>query len=159
MKYWANEWRNIGGPNVLPMNDKIPVLKEYAHLLDKPIDQRLHDFWIEHGWFKNGVAIVNGRCWHNKYKINLWIHTIDCDSESATKIILEIFHVQTLEDLSKLGLVVEVHKGTPTKCHVIIYSNQEFPNLASNASGIEIKGSGKLTTVTPTLNQEYVCFT
>jgi hypothetical protein len=153
MNYWANEWKNIGGPNVIPMNGKAPSIGEYKNLLNKPVDQILHDYWIKNDFFKNGIGIVNGRCWHNKYKQGLWIHTIDVDSEIGKNLVLNLFGVQTLEELSKKG-VVEQHKGDPVKFHLIIFTKGELPNLAANSSGVEIKGSGKLTTVTPTKHED-----
>ena len=153
MNYWANEWRDIGGPNVLPMNGKIPNIREYKNLLDKPIDPILHNHWRKLGLFDKGIGIVNGRCHHNKYKtkMGLWIHTIDVDTETGKKLILDLFGVGSLEELSKKGVVVEQHKGNPVKFHVIIFTKGELLNLASNPSGVEIKGNCKLTTVTPTM--------
>jgi hypothetical protein len=56
------------------MNDKVPIkeIGPYAHLLGKPIPQELHNYWNDKmNYFKNGIAIENGKCLHNNYKTNL----------------------------------------------------------------------------------------
>jgi hypothetical protein len=162
--YWAIRWRDIAGPNVYPTRGpnvyptkgNRPNLETYKDLLGKPIDQILFDFWIKKGLFK-GIAIENGRCWHNNYRKHLFIHTLDCDNLAAINLVLNIFGVQSLEELSRRGVIVEQHKGDLTRAHIIFFTDGEFDNLPAKTDKdesfpkLEIKGPSKLTTVSPTM--------
>jgi DNA replicative helicase MCM subunit Mcm2 (Cdc46/Mcm family) len=61
---------------------------------------------------------------------------------------LDLFGCKTLEELSKKG-IVDRHPGTP-KFHMTIFTDGELENLPTNDSGVELKGSQKLTTVSHT---------
>lgn len=160
MNYWANQWRNIGGLNVIPVDSKTKIPKvEYKHLKDKPIEDELHNYWIKKNMFKDGIDIINGSVWHNKYKKHLFLHTIDLDNQLAIKEVTNIKDAQyTLEDLSKRGVIVEQHPDDRTRAHILVYCEEPFPNLSAitNADDslprIEVKGIGKLTTVTPSMH-------
>ena len=153
MNDWADFWRSVGF-NVIPMNGKIPV-EGYKQFFGKAIPIELHNYWKKLDLFNNGIAIINGRLWNHEYRKHLFGHTIDCDSEAGTKLVCNVNGVQhTPEEMTKKGLAAEYHKGTPSKYHFIVFSEQEFPNLPANISGVEVKGSGGLTTVTASIHED-----
>lgn len=141
------------GFNVIPVNGKVPV-EQYKQFFDKPIPIELHNYWKKTGLFDNGIAIINGRLWHHEYRKNMFAYTVDCDSEEGTKLICTVNGVQlTPEEMTKKGIAAE---KTSRGYHFIGFSDVEFPNLAANVSGIEVKGSHLLTTVTPTGGREFI---
>ena len=153
MNDWADFWRSIGF-NVIPMNGKIPV-EGYKQFFGKAIPTELHNYWKKLGLFNTGIAIINGRLWNHERRVHLFGHTIDCDSEAGTKLVCNVNGVQlTPEEMTKKGVAAEYHKGTPSRYHFFVFSEQEFPNLSSNKTGVEVKGSDKLTTVTASIHED-----
>ena len=150
MDYWADYWRDVVGFNVIPMNGKIPV-EEYKQFFDRAIPIELHNYWRNNALFDNGIAIINGRLWNNEHRKHLFGHIVDTDTEAGTELIMNMKGVQlTLDDMIKRGIAIE---KTPRGFHFIIFSEMEFPHLAANTSGVEVKGSNKLTTVAPTVTE------
>ena len=151
----ADFWRNIGF-NVIPSDGKIPLKGiTYTQFVDKAIPIELHNYWKKSNMFDNGISIINGRLWNHEHRQNIFGHVVDTDTEVGTNLITNVNGVQlTLEDITKKGIAVDGHKGTPFKHHFIIFSEKEFPNLPANKSGIEVKGVGQLSTVPHTMNQD-----
>jgi MCM P-loop domain/MCM AAA-lid domain len=163
MNYWADFWCGVGF-NVIPTNGKIPVVEGYKQFFDKAIPIELHNYWKKVGLFNNGIAIIDGKLWNHERRKHLFGHTIDCDNEAGVKLMTNINGVQyTSEDITKTGVAAEYHKGTPSRYHFIVFSEQEFPNLApitgkdDSFPKLEVKGSGKLTTVTATMHEDGTC--
>ena len=105
--------------------------------------------------FKDGISIINGRLWNHEHRQNIFGHVVDSDSEAGTKLITNVNGVQlSLDNMIERGIAVDTHKGIPFKHHFYIFSQEEFPNLPANKSGIEVKGAGQLSTVPYTMNED-----
>jgi hypothetical protein len=162
---WADFWRYEIGVNVIPADtrNKKPTVnwKDYQN---KPIMELQHEQWKKDNAFSDGMAIIVGKTWHNRYKKGLYLIFIDLDNEKA----IEEFctreeKVQSLDELSK-RIIIEQHKDCPSKAHAFFYSRHPFRKKSSDRVGslsgkidaneipaIEVKGQGShgIAFVTP----------
>lgn len=92
MNDWADFYR-CNGFNLIPTSGKVPIEK-HKQFFYKPIPVELHNYWKKMRLFNNGMAIINGRLWHHEYRKNIFAHTVDCDTEEATRLICNVNGVQ-----------------------------------------------------------------
>jgi putative DNA primase/helicase len=147
---WADFWRYQIGVNVIPAfgAEKTPLVK-WKEYQDKPISEALHNQWKSENKFRNGMAVIAGRCWfktdaHNR---TLYLNLIYADN-SLTVQELCTRPDETLMSIEDLGnwTLVEQHLDDRTRLHVYVYSYKPFPQKTrneSNALQLEIKGSGQ----------------
>lgn len=150
---WADFWRNEIGVNVIPANTKYkkPIVS-WMEWQDKPIPIELHEEWKKNSMFKNGLAVVCGKVWHNRLKNGLYLAAIDCDNQRA----VDELCPRGIEDASKKTLI-EYHKDDPGKCHAYFYTSKPIPKKSSDLlnktiiskietneiPSLEVKGDGK----------------
>jgi P4 family phage/plasmid primase-like protien len=153
---WADFWRNQSGVNVIPatnLHDNPELCKKpfwtdsdgnqnwiaWSKYQTEPISQEEHDDWKNNNAFKDGMAIICGKVFHNKEFEGFWLNAIDCDDKSGVDAIC-------LHDIEKTaqGTLVEQH-ANKNKCHVLCYSKEPLKNraLILQAPQIEIKSMGK----------------
>ncbi len=155
---WADFWRNQIGVNVIPATNrhdnpklcKKPfwtdddnkqhwVTWKKSDYQENPISQERHDYWKNNNSFKDGMAIVCGKVFHNKEFEGFLLNAIDCDDKSGVDAICPQGVEKTAQDT-----LVEQH-ANKNKCHVLYYSKEPLKNraLISKAPQIEIKSRGK----------------
>jgi hypothetical protein len=150
----ADYWRYDVGVNVIPADTKRKATDiSWSQWQDQPIPREVYDEWKNSGTFKNGVAVVLGKVWHNRQKEGLYLNGIDCDNLKAIEeICSRNGKTVTLAKLAQWTLV-EQHLDDVNKAH--IYSHRPWPKKSSDSSGslttkvknneipaIEVKGLG-----------------
>jgi hypothetical protein len=154
---WADFWRYKIGVNVIPADTRKKVTYEkWSEWQDKPIPEELHNQWKTENKYSDGIAIVLGKVWHNKQKLDLYLNGIDADNSKA---IDEICSRDgegsiSLKQLANWTLV-EQHQDDTNKAHIYVYSYKPFAKKSSdrfvvgnngddcNISAIEVKGEGQ----------------
>jgi len=150
---WADFWRYDIGVNVIPANTKYkkPIVS-WAEWQNTPIPKEIHDQWKRDGTFKNGMAVVCGKVWHNTLKNGLYLAAVDCDNQRA----VDELCPKGLESASQKTLI-EYHKDDPSKCHAYFYTDKPVPKKSSDLvdkmmvlkvqlneiPALEVKGDGK----------------
>lgn len=150
---WADFWRYEIGVNVIPANTKYkkPIVT-WTEWQDKPIPVELHEQWKRDGTFRNGIAVVCGKVWHNSIKNGLYLASVDCDNQRAVDEVCP----KGLESASQKTLI-EYHKDDPSKCHAYFYTTKPVPKKSSDLldknmalkitnneiPSLEVKGDGK----------------
>lgn len=165
IEQWADFWRYEIGVNVIPANTKYkkPIV-QWTEWQDKPIPKETHEKWKREGTFKNGMAIIAGKVWHNSIKRGLYLCAIDCDNQKA----IEDLMPKGVLEYSKKTLV-EFHPDDSTKCHIYFYTNTPVPKKSSDTvnpkqsqqlknneiAALEVKGDGKhgIMYVTPSVHK------
>ena len=94
---YADCYRDVLGPNVIPSNGKVPNIGKWQPFQDKPIPPELHKHWKYVDDFRNGIQAIAGRVWHNPERTHLYFWAIDIDNELGIKEILAGFEVASLE--------------------------------------------------------------
>ena len=63
---WADFWRYRIGCNVIPSDtrNKRPVV-EWKKYQNDPVPEEQHQQWKRENSFKDGIAIIAGKIWHN----------------------------------------------------------------------------------------------
>jgi hypothetical protein len=164
----ADFWCYEIGVNVIPADTRNEVTSirwaEYQH---SPISEEQHNKWKADNAFNKGIAIILGRIWHNRQKSNLYINAIDCDNICAVREICSYKGKQlSLQELANWTLV-EQHKDSPDKMHVIVYSRRPFltkgsdknnPKYfgiedASKIPALEVKSTGTMLFVSPSYHK------
>jgi hypothetical protein len=153
---WADYWRYEIGVNIIPANtrNKTPTVnwKQYQNA---PIPDEQHNEWKQRDAFKDGMAIIAGKVWHNVVKANLYLILVDLDNQKAIDEFCARNGVKIpLRELAKI-LIVEQHKDRPDKAHIIFYATHPFAKKTSDAASlsskldanmvpaIEVKGAGE----------------
>ena len=125
---WADFWYYQIGANVIPADtrNKRPVV-EWKQYQNVPIPQEQHNEWKQQGAFKDGMAIIAGKVWHNETKKGLYLILVDLDNQKAIDEFCTRNGVMTpLSELAK-SLIVEQHKDQPHKAHIIFYATHPLP--------------------------------
>ncbi len=153
---WADYWRYEIGVNVITADtkNKRPIV-EWKQYQNSPISEEQHNRWKEQDAFKDGMAIIAGRVWHNDAKRDLYLIFIDLDNQIAIDEFCTRNGVKTpLTELAKT-VIVEQHKDAPFKAHIIFYASHPFPKKSSDVAAlsprldsnqvpaIEVKGAGE----------------
>ena len=161
---WADFWRYQVGGNLIPADtrNKRPVV-EWKQYQNDPVPEEQHQQWKRENAFKDGMAIIAGKVWHNAAKKNLYVILVDLDNQKAIDEFCTRNGVITpLSELAK-SVIVEQHKDQPDKAHIIFYATHPFPKKSSDIAvlssrldsnqvpAIEVKGAGEhgLLFVTP----------
>jgi hypothetical protein len=147
---WADFWRYQIGVNVIPANTRekrtwIP----WSKYQDDPIPEEQHEQWKEGNSFKDGMAIIPGKVWHNMAKKRLYLIFVDLDNQKAIDEFCIRDGVTTpLMELPK-RMIIEQHKDDLTRAHVYCYSTYPFVKKSSDlvkssdSPAFEVKGSGE----------------
>ena len=147
---WADFWRYQIGVNVIPANTRekrtwIP----WSQYQDNPILETQHEQWKQNNAFKDGMAIIPGKVWHNTAKKGLYFIFIDLDNQKAIDEFCTRNGVTTpLTELAKV-MIIEQHRDDPTKAHAYCYSIHPFTKKSSDIvksadiPAIEVKGLGE----------------
>jgi DNA replicative helicase MCM subunit Mcm2 (Cdc46/Mcm family) len=153
---WADFWRYEIGANIIPADtrNKRPKVDWKQHQ-NVPISEEQHKKWKLEDAFKDGMAIIAGKVWHNTAKQGLYLICVDLDNEKAIEEFCTRKGVKTpLSELAK-QVIIEQHKDEPNKAHVIFYATHPFLKKSSDVSSfptqidrneipaIEVKGSGE----------------
>jgi len=155
---WADFWRYQIGVNAIPADtrNKIPT-ENWKQYQSGPILEVQHNKWKQENAFKDGMAIIAGKVWHNAAKKNLYLILVDLDNQKAIDEFCTRNGVMTpLSELAK-SLIVEQHKDQPDKAHIIFYATHQFPKKSSDVGiatlstkldtnkvpAIEVKGAGE----------------
>lgn len=162
---WADYWRNVIGVNVIPADTKhkrtnIPW-KQYQ---DSPIPVEQHEQWKAEDAFRNGMAVIAGKVWHNYAKKELYLICVDLDNLKA----IDEFAINGLDKMAA-HVLVEQHKDDRNKAHVYFYAIKPFPKKSSDKvnpdlaqkiakdeiPAIEVKGLGQhgISYCTPSIHQ------
>ena len=165
---WADFWRYDIGANIIPAVTQKKVTwiqwKEEG-FQDNPIPEKQHNEWKAANAFKDGMAVMTGKIWHNKDRINYFLYCIDCDNKKA----VELMGGSRLEE-SKSKTLIEWHDDNPDKIHIYGYTTYPIPKKSSDANSLllsskidsndipslEVKGKGKdgLMFCTPSIHEK-----
>jgi putative DNA primase/helicase len=153
VEQWADFWRFEVGVNVIPANTKYkkPIVT-WTEWQNTPIPDEIHEQWKRDGTFRNGMAIVCGKVWHNSLKNGLYLCAIDLDNQRAIDEIMP----QGMKFYAEKTLV-EWHKDNSTKCHLYFYTHNPVTKKSSDKvskeiesklnnneiPALEVKGDGK----------------
>ena len=69
----------------------------------EPIPKEIHDEWKQKGMFRNGMAVICGKVFHNEDKKDLYLVHIDCDNNKG----IDVMHSKGIEYLSHGQTLVE----------------------------------------------------
>lgn len=153
VEQWADFWRYEIGVNVIPANTKYkkPIVA-WTEWQSTPIPNEIHEQWKREGSFKNGMAIICGKVWHNSIKNGLYLCAIDLDNQRA------------IDEIMPQGMgfyasktLVEWHRDNPSKCHIYFYTTKPVTKKSSDKiskehelklehnelPALEVKGDGK----------------
>lgn len=136
---YADFWRDQIGVNVIPANSI--TKKTFIRWKDdprgnwqiEPIPQDIHDEWKRTNAFKDGMAIICGRVWHNPSKKDLYLCAVDADNQKGIDVLSE----RGIEEIAKKTLV-EVHKNTQGKAHFYFYTHKPMPKKSSDATNMDL---------------------
>ena len=153
----ADFWRYEIGVNVIPANTRekrtwIP----WSKYQDNPLPNEQHEQWKGENTFKDGMAIIPGKVWHNTAKKGLYLAFVDLDNQKAIDEFCTRNGVTTpLAELAKV-MIIEQHRDDPTKAHAYCYSTHPFVKKSSDRTSdlsnkidsndipaIEVKGLGE----------------
>ncbi len=114
---YADFWRKEVGVNIIPADaiKKIPKVK-WTQYQQEPIPLAVHDKWKADDMFKDGMAVICGKVFHNKNKEGLWINMIDCDNKLA----IEEFAINGIPKMSQ-NTLTEQHADVE-KAHFYYYT-------------------------------------
>ena len=120
---WADHWRDNAGVNVIPADSrkKMPLV-QWAQYQDKPIPKEVHTKWKSENGFSKGLAVVLGKIWHRKDRLEYVLCCVDGDNSLAIK---EFCGNKTLPDRANETLV-EQHKDDPNRAHFHFYSLRQL---------------------------------
>ncbi|MDH3766017.1 MAG: hypothetical protein OER82_09435, partial [Nitrosopumilus sp.] len=82
---WADFWRNDVGVNVIPANATTKTTwvqwkkGKAGNWQEQPIPESFHASWKKANSFKDGMAVICGRCWHTAKET--WLNSIDVDNK------------------------------------------------------------------------------
>lgn len=135
---WADYWRYEVGVNVIPADSiKKKTMIQWkedprGNWQIDPIPQMIHDEWKLNDSFKDGMAIICGRVFHNITKKHLYLCAIDVDNKKG----LDELTAQGISDLSTKTLV-EQHKD-PNKAHIYFYTTKPMPKKSSDVVNLKL---------------------
>jgi Bifunctional DNA primase/polymerase, N-terminal len=154
---WADFWRYQIGVNVIPANTKEKTTWiQWSQYQANPIREEQHEQWKEDNAFKDGMAVIPGKVWHNAAKKSLYLVFLDLDNQKAIEEFCSKDGIKSsLDELSK-HLIIEQHSDDPTKAHAYCYSTHPFVKKSSDRTSdlsnkldsndipaIEVKGLGE----------------
>ena len=136
---WADFWRNEVGVNVIPANSI--TKKTFIKWKDdprgnwqiQPIPQDIHDNWKNTDAFKDGLAVICGKVWHNESKKELYLCAIDADNQKGIDVLSE----QGIGHIAK-NTLVEQHPNTLDKAHFYFYTHKPMPKKSSDVVNLEL---------------------
>jgi len=144
---YANYFRYKIGVNVIPANskNKKPLVGWKSDVRGNwqeiPIPEEIHQQWIRENKFKDGLAVICGKVFHNKEHSGKWLNGIDCDNMLG----LDEMCPEGIDRIAQIT-VVEQH-ANKEKCHIYFYTeepiNSQAPLSGENIPKIEIKSGGK----------------
>ena len=128
---WADFWRYEIGVNVIPAITKVKKPQAgifWTEWKDAPISEEQHSQWKNTNMFKDGMAIITGKVWHNEEMKKYYLVCIDLDNRLA----VDNFCPKGVDEYSS-KTIVEMHSDDSSKMHLYFYS----PTL------VKTKGSDK----------------
>ena len=151
MNYWADHWTYSIGATVIPANTREKTVSvNWKKYQKEPPTKEQYEQWKINGDFKNGMAVIAGKLWHNK--TDLYLICVDLDNQLAIDEFCTRDGIKTpLEQLAK-HIIIEQHKDQKDRAHVVFYSHHQFPKKSSDVVSkvdhteiplIEIKGAGE----------------
>ena len=81
---WGDFWRYEIGANTIPADtqNKTTSIK-WTEYQDNPISEEQFNKWSWQDAFKDGIAIILGKVWHNPLKTGLYLTGVDLDNQKA----------------------------------------------------------------------------
>lgn len=133
MNAWADYWRYQIGVNVIPADTKNKkTWISWSPFQDNPIPPEQHDKWKRDNRFKDGMAIIPGKVWHNPDKKGLYLAFIDLDNQKAIdEFCTKGGKTTTLDRLCEY-MIVEYHKDNSTKAHIYCYTTHPITKKSSD---------------------------
>lgn len=135
---WADFWRYEIGVNVIPADSirKKTFIKwkddPRGNWQIEPIPQNIHDEWKRTNAFKDGMAVICGKVFHNESKKHLYLCAIDADNRKG----IEEMTSQGITEWAKKTLI-EQH-ANPDKAHFYFYTTRPMPKKSSDAVNLEL---------------------
>ncbi len=135
---YADFWRDTVGVNVIPANSitKRTFIKwkddPRGNWQIEPIPKDIHNNWKDTNAFKDGIAVICGRCWHNPEKKNLYLCAVDADNQKGIDVLSE----KGIDAIAQKTLV-EVHDNTKGKAHFYFYTHKPMPKKSSDAVNLD----------------------
>ncbi len=158
---WADYWRYIIGVNVIPADGvNKRTYEQWKPFQHNPISEQQHEEWKANNEFRNGIAIIPGKVWHNPARTHLYLFALDIDNELGIKELLASVKAESLEQIAQ-KLLVEQHGNKKDRCHIYGYCSKELKkrllkSFNGNGNGhdnnipiIEIKDSSTISVCTP----------
>jgi hypothetical protein len=134
---WADFWRYEIGVNVIPADTKNKrTWIHWSEYQNKPIPIDRHEHWKRNDKFKDGMAIIVGKIWHNPTKEGLYLAFIDLDNQKAIEEFCKMNgrgeeKITSLQKISG-GMIVEQHRDDPSKAHIYCYTKAPLPRKSSD---------------------------
>ena len=123
---WADYLRYVIGVNVVPADGIHKASYETWSLFQHdPVSEEQHNEWKANDEFRNGIAIIPGKVWHNPDRAHLFLFALDIDNELGIKEFLASVKAESLEQVSQ-KLIVEQHDGNKSRCHIYGYCSKEL---------------------------------
>lgn len=135
---WADWWRYYIGVNIIPADgkNKRTWIKwkddPKINMQYEPIPLEMHEEWKKTQAFKNGMAVICGKVYHNQKRKNLYLCAVDADNKKAIDELTE----KGIEAISKKTLV-EQH-ANPNKAHIYFYTTKPMQKKSSDATNTEL---------------------
>lgn len=162
---WADYWRYTIGVNVIPADTRNKTTSiSWGQYQDSAIPSEQHEQWKTEDAFRNGMAVIAGKVWHNHAKKELYLAFVDLDNLRA----IDEFAVNGLKRLAQ-HVIVEQHDDDRSKAHIYFYTTKPLPKKSSDKvdpkltqkllndeiPAIEVKGLGKhgIAYCTPSLHK------
>jgi putative DNA primase/helicase len=127
---WVDFWRYEIGVNVIPSKtvQKKPIVGwiEWQH---SPIPQEQHDEWKQKNMFKDGMAIITGKVWHNPKYNSYYLLAIDCDNKKGMDVFIGSV---PFDEFAKFNML-EMHLDNSDKCHIYYYIPRQIKGKSSDA--------------------------
>lgn len=88
---------------MIPADTRNKITNEvWSKWQNEPIPEGQHNEWKSNGSFNRGIAVILGRVFHNKERINLYLVGLDADNKKAIEEICTYEGRKTsLEQLAK----------------------------------------------------------
>ena len=131
----ADFWRYEIGVNVIPADtrNKRPSV-EWSTFQDEPVPEELHNKWKSNGDFSKGIAVILGKIFHRKDRMEYYLACVDADNQKAiTRCAQGMEKTITLRGFAEKTLV-EQHKDDPNKAHFYFYSPRPLAKKSSDVA-------------------------
>ena len=142
----ADFWRYEIGVNVIPADtrNKTPLVS-WSTFQNNPVPVELHNKWKSNGDFSKGMAIIPGKIFHRKDRMEHYLVCIDADNLKAiVEMCTRNGKIITVQKFAEKTLVEE-HRDDPSKAHFYFYSPRPFAKKSSDVALLSDKiGANKI---------------